>query len=76
MEIRRVAYVRTGYYKDSAMIEGSPITVCRRCGAAYSQVVMGACLECDRADWELCKLIDEEKFIFMPAKDPKVAANG
>ena len=37
------------------MIEGSPITVCRKCGTAYSQVVLGTCLECDREDWELCK---------------------
>ena len=51
------------------MIEGSPITVCRRCGAAYSQVVMGACLECDRADWELCKLIESENFIRMSGKE-------
>ncbi len=36
------------------MIEGSPITVCRRCGTAYSAVVLGSCSECDRADWELC----------------------
>ncbi len=57
------------------MIEGSPITVCRRCGAAYSQVVMGTCLECDRADWLLCGLIDSEKFIFMNGKDMKVVAN-
>lgn len=58
------------------MIEGSPITVCRRCGTAYSQVVMGMCLECDRDDWDLCRLIDEEKFIFMPATDPKVDTHG
>lgn len=58
------------------MIEGSPITVCRKCGAAYSQVVMGACLECDRGDWELCKLIDGEEYIFMPAQDKKVVPNG
>lgn len=36
------------------MIEGSPITVCRRCGSAYSAVVLGVCMECDRDDWELC----------------------
>jgi len=58
------------------LIEGSPITVCRKCGAAYSQVVMGACLECDRDDWELCKLIDQEKYIFMPAQDKKVVPDG
>lgn len=45
------------------MIEGSPITVCRKCGAAYSQVVLGTCAECDRGDWELCAEIvkPEEK---------------
>ena len=62
--------------RRSTVIEGSPITVCRRCGAAYSQVVMGACLECDRGDWELCKLIDQENYIFMPAQDKKVVPNG
>ena len=36
---------------------------------------MGACLECDRGDWELCKLIDQEDYIFMPAQDKKVVAN-
>ena len=36
------------------LIEGSPITVCRRCGSAYSAVVLGTCSECDRGDWELC----------------------
>lgn len=49
-----MAYVRTGYYKDPAMIEGSPITVCRRCGTADAQVVLGTCKICDQADWELC----------------------
>ena len=58
------------------MIEGSPITVCRKCGAAYSQVVMGVCLECDRTDCELCRLIDQEEYIFMPAQDKKVVDNG
>jgi hypothetical protein len=57
------------------MIEGSPITVCRRCGTAYSQVVLGTCSECDRADWELCGLIDSEGYIFMTDKDKKVGAN-
>jgi len=52
------------------MIEGSPITVCRRCGTAYSQIVMGICLECDRADWDLCAdLINREDYIFSSAKD-------
>lgn len=58
------------------MIEGSPITVCRRCGTAYSAVVLGTCSECDREDWELCNLIDEEAYIFMPAKGKKAVANG
>jgi hypothetical protein len=54
------------------MIEGSPITVCRRCGTAYSKVVMGECLECDRADWDLCSdLIKREDYIFMDAVDKK-----
>lgn len=53
------------------MIEGSPITVCRRCGAANSQVVLGTCMECDRADWELCKLIESEEFIRMSGKELK-----
>lgn len=38
----------------TSLIEGSPITVCRRCGSAYSAVVLGVCMECDRDDWELC----------------------
>ncbi len=58
------------------MIEGSPITVCRRCGTAYSQVVMGTCSECDKEDWALCRLIDSENFIFMSAKESKAVANG
>lgn len=58
------------------MIEGSPITMCRRCGAAYSAVVLGTCAECDRVDWELCKLIDSEDYIFMSATDKKAVANG
>ena len=59
------------------MIEGSPITVCRRCGSAYSQVVLGSCSECDRADWELCTdLLDREKYIFMDAVDKKAVPNG
>lgn len=67
-----MAYVRTGYYKDSAMIEGSPITVCRRCGTAYSAVVMGMCLECDRSDWDLCSdLMNREDYIFSSAVDEK-----
>ena len=41
-------------HKNHKMIEGSPITVCRKCGTAYSAVVLGSCSECDRADWELC----------------------
>jgi len=53
------------------MIEGSPITVCRKCGTAYSQVVLGTCLECDRGDWELCKLIESEEFIRMSGKELK-----
>jgi len=57
------------------MIEGSPITVCRRCGTAHSQVVMGSCLDCDRADWELCKLIDAEEYIRMSGKDHVGDAN-
>lgn len=59
------------------MIEGSPITVCRRCGTAYSQVVLGSCSECDRADWELCTdLLEREKYIFMNAVDKKAVTNG
>ncbi len=58
------------------MIEGSPITVCRRCGTAYSQVVMGMCLDCDRDDWELCKLMEAEKYIFAAAQDEKAVKNG
>ncbi len=50
------------------MIEGSPITVCRRCGSAYSQVVLGACSECDRGDWELCADISKPE-------DKKVSGN-
>ena len=46
--------------QDTEMIEGSPITVCRRCGTAYSAVVLGTCQECDRADWELCGPITTE----------------
>ena len=30
---------------------------------------MGECLECARADWELCKLIESENFIRMPGKE-------
>ena len=52
------------------MIEGSPITVCRKCGTAYSQVVMGLCIECDREDWDLCTdLMNREDYIFSSAKD-------
>jgi hypothetical protein len=59
------------------MIEGSPITVCRRCGTAYSQVVLGSCSECDRVDWELCSdLIKREDYIFMGAVDKGVVKNG
>lgn len=62
--------------RGAALIEGSPITVCRRCGTAYSQVVLGTCSECDKADWLLCGLIDSENFIFMSAKESKAVANG
>lgn len=51
------------------MIEGSPITVCRRCGTADAQVVMGACKVCDQADWELCADIWE------PVKNGKKEVN-
>lgn len=60
------------------MIEGSPITVCRRCGSAYSQVVLGACSECDRGDWELCtELTKREDYIADQSKmvDKKEVAN-
>lgn len=58
------------------MIEGSPITVCRKCGTAYSQVVLGTCSECDRADWDLCAdLIKREDYIFMNAHDHIAEAN-
>jgi hypothetical protein len=33
-------------------------------------------MECDKADWLLCGLIESEEFIFMPAKDPKDGKNG
>lgn len=46
------------------MIEGGPITVCRRCGSADAQVVFGSCRFCDESDWELCGLIKKEDYIF------------
>jgi hypothetical protein len=58
------------------VIEGSPITICRRCGVAYSQVVMGTCLECERSDWELCKIINQENYIFTQTQDKKTLPNG
>lgn len=52
------------------MIEGSPITVCRKCGTAYSQVVLGTCLECDVADLDLgVELIKREDYVFMAHDD-------
>lgn len=50
------------------MIEGSPITVCRRCGSPWCSVVTQVCPECDRADWELCGEIKKPE-------DKKAVAN-
>ncbi len=62
-----MVYTKDGS-RGAALIEGSPITVCRKCGTAYSAVVLGTCSECDRGDWELCADISKPE-------DKKVSGN-
>ena len=49
--------------RRTALIEGSPITVCRECGDAYSSVFLHTCENCERLAWDLCQKIDDAKRI-------------
>lgn len=64
--------------RRTPLIEGSPITVCKRCGCPFCSVVIDVCPQCDLDQWATYSTVltpDEKRFIERE-KFIKVVDNG